>query len=95
MAYGTRGISINATLPGTTDTAFVRPPGIPDAAWAQFEKVYGPLNVEGLERVAEPAGIARAIPALTCDDFVHQAGASVPVDGRATTVRRMVAPPTN
>ncbi|MET8628014.1 SDR family oxidoreductase [Kitasatospora sp. NPDC004669] len=95
LAYGTRGIRINAMLPGTTDTAFARPPGIPDAAWAWFKKAYGPLNVEGLERMAEPAGIARAILALTCDDSVHQTGASGPVDGGATAGRRMVAPPTN
>ncbi|MER7578600.1 SDR family NAD(P)-dependent oxidoreductase [Kitasatospora sp. NPDC097691] len=95
LAYGTRGIRINAILPGTTDTAFVRPPGIPDAAWAQFKKAYGPLNVEGLERMAEPEEIARAILALTSDDFTYQTGASVPVDGGATAGRRMVLPPTN
>ncbi|MBD0674414.1 SDR family NAD(P)-dependent oxidoreductase [Streptomyces sp. CBMA156] len=95
LAYGTRGIRVNAILPGTTDTAFVRPPGIPDAAWAQFKKAYGPLNIEGLERMAEPEEIARAILALASEDFAYQSGASVPVDGGATAGRRMVLPPTN
>ncbi|MFJ9443383.1 SDR family NAD(P)-dependent oxidoreductase [Kitasatospora sp. NPDC101235] len=95
LAYGTRGIRVNAILPGTTDTAFVRPPGIPDAAWAQFRKAYGPLNIEGLERLAEPEEIARAILAPTSDDFAYQSGASVPVDGGATAGRRMVMPPTS
>ncbi|MBO1418010.1 SDR family NAD(P)-dependent oxidoreductase [Streptomyces sp. FH025] len=95
LAYGTRGIRINAILPGTTDTAFVRPPGIPDAAWERFKKAYGPLNIEGLERMAEPEEIARAILALTSDDFGYQTGASVPVDGGATAGRRMVLPPVN
>ncbi|MEU9041702.1 MULTISPECIES: SDR family oxidoreductase [unclassified Kitasatospora] len=85
----------NAVLPGTADTACVRPPGIPDAAWAQFKKAYGPLNVGGLERMAEPEEIARAILALTSDDFGYRTGASVPLDGGATAGRRMVLPPTN
>ncbi|WP_405362979.1 SDR family oxidoreductase [Kitasatospora sp. NBC_00085] len=93
LAYGPRGIRINAILPGTTDTAFVRPPGIPDADWARFKQAFGPLNVEGLERMAEPAEIARAILALASDDFAYQSGVSVPVDGGATAGRRMVLPP--
>ncbi|MBP0451623.1 SDR family oxidoreductase [Kitasatospora sp. RG8] len=93
LAYGPRGIRVNAILPGTTDTAFVRPPGVPDADWARFKQAFGPLNVEGLERMAEPAEIARAILALASDDFAYQSGASVPVDGGATAGRRMVMPP--
>ncbi|MBD0692156.1 SDR family oxidoreductase [Streptomyces sp. CBMA123] len=84
LAYGTRGIRIHAILPGTTGTAFVRPPGIPDAAWAAFRKAYGPLNTDGLERMPGPDAIARAIMALTSDDFGCQTCASAPVDGGAT-----------
>ncbi|MFI9365070.1 SDR family oxidoreductase [Kitasatospora sp. NPDC053057] len=93
LAYGPRGIRINAILPGTTGTAFIRPAGVPDGAWVQSKKAYGPLNIEGLERMAEPEEIVRAILALTSDDFGHQTGASVPVDGGATAGRRMVPPP--
>ncbi|MGW2377769.1 SDR family NAD(P)-dependent oxidoreductase [Kitasatospora sp. NPDC001683] len=93
LAYGTRSIRINAILPGTTDTTFVRPPGIPDPAWAKFKAAYGPSNIEGLERMAEPEEIARAILALTSDDFGHQTGASVPAGGGATAGRRMILPP--
>ncbi len=47
---------MNAILPGTTDTAFVRPPGIPDPDWEAFKAAYGPLNIEGIERMAMPPG---------------------------------------
>ncbi|MET9401155.1 SDR family NAD(P)-dependent oxidoreductase [Kitasatospora sp. NPDC002965] len=94
LAYGAQGIRINAILPGTTDTAFVRPPGVPDADWARFKRAFGPLNVEGLERMAEPEEIARAVLALASDDFSYQTGTSVLVDGGASAGRRMVLPPT-
>ncbi|MFJ8043606.1 SDR family NAD(P)-dependent oxidoreductase [Kitasatospora sp. NPDC096147] len=92
LAYGTKGIRVNAVLPGTTDTAFVRPPGIPDADWAAYRQAWGPLNVDGLERMADPAEIARAVLGLASDDFPYMTGASVAVDGGSTAGRRMVQP---
>ncbi|QCX74223.1 2,5-dichloro-2,5-cyclohexadiene-1,4-diol dehydrogenase [Streptomyces sp. YIM 121038] len=92
LAYGPHGIRVNAILPGTTDTAFVRPPGIPDADWAAYKKAFGPLNVDGLERMAEPQEIARAVLALASDDFPYMTGASVAVDGGSTAGRKMVRP---
>ncbi|PRX44528.1 NAD(P)-dependent dehydrogenase (short-subunit alcohol dehydrogenase family) [Prauserella shujinwangii] len=93
LAYGTHGIRINAILPGTTDTAFVRPPGIPDPDWERFKDAWGPLNVDGMERMAMPEEIASAVLALASDDFGYLTGASVPVDGGATAGRRMTMPP--
>ncbi|MFI9204338.1 SDR family NAD(P)-dependent oxidoreductase [Streptomyces sp. NPDC053048] len=93
LAYGTQGIRINAILPGTTDTPFIRPAGLSDAAWEQFKKAFGPLNIDGLERVAEPQEIARAVLALASGDFPYMTGASVAVDGGATAGRKMVQPP--
>ncbi|MFD0413445.1 SDR family NAD(P)-dependent oxidoreductase [Streptomyces sp. NPDC127108] len=92
LAYGPRGIRVNAVLPGTTDTPFVRPPGIPDADWAAYKKAFGPLNVDGLERMAEPEEIARAVVSLASDDFSYMTGASVAVDGGATAGREMIRP---
>ncbi|MER5865988.1 SDR family oxidoreductase [Kitasatospora sp. NPDC002040] len=92
LAYGTKGIRINAILPGTTDTAFVRPPGIPDAGWAAYKQAWGPLNVDGLERMAEPDEIARAVLGLASDDFPYLTGSSVAVDGGSTAGRKMIQP---
>lgn len=93
LAYGTAGIRVNAILPGTTDTPFVRPPGIPDDAWAKFKAAYGPLNIDGIERMAEPEEIANAVVGLAADGFRYLNGASVMVDGGATAGRKVVMPP--
>ncbi|MFF2847365.1 SDR family NAD(P)-dependent oxidoreductase [Streptomyces sp. NPDC058001] len=92
LAYGPKGIRLNALLPGTTDTPFVRPPGIPDAEWAKYKQAWGPLNVDGLERMAEAEEIARAVLGLASDDFPYMTGASIAVDGGATAGRKMIPP---
>ncbi|MFC9699977.1 SDR family NAD(P)-dependent oxidoreductase [Streptomyces sp. NPDC056943] len=92
LAYGPKGIRLNALLPGTTDTPFVRPSGIPDAAWAKYKQAWGPLNVDGLERMADAEEIARAVLGLASDDFPYMTGASITVDGGSTTGRRMIQP---
>ncbi|MGW7343846.1 SDR family NAD(P)-dependent oxidoreductase [Streptomyces sp. NPDC054854] len=92
LAYGPKGIRLNALLPGTTDTPFVRPPGIPDADWAKYKQAWGPLNVDGLERMGEAEEIARAVLGLASDDFPYMTGASISVDGGSTAGRKMVQP---
>ncbi|MFD7555585.1 SDR family NAD(P)-dependent oxidoreductase [Streptomyces sp. NPDC059835] len=92
LAYGPKGIRLNALLPGTTDTPFVRPPGIPDADWAKYKQAWGPLNVDGLERMAEADEIARAVLGLASDDFPYMTGASIAVDGGSTAGRKMIQP---
>ncbi|MEU9108790.1 SDR family oxidoreductase [Streptomyces xanthophaeus] len=92
LAYGPKGIRLNALLPGTTDTPFVRPPGIPDADWAKYKQAWGPLNVDGLERMAEAEEIARAVLGLASDDFPYMTGASITVDGGSTAGRKMIQP---
>jgi len=81
LDYGPRGIRVNAIAPGTTDTALVRPPGLPDAAWTAFKRAWGPLNVAGLGRMATPEEIARAVVALATDEFGYMAGSTVLVGG--------------
>ncbi|WP_410637088.1 SDR family NAD(P)-dependent oxidoreductase [Amycolatopsis sp. lyj-346] len=93
LDYGAKGIRVLSIDPGTTDTAFVRPPGIPDDQWAQFKQAWGPLNVHGLPRMAEPREIAAAVVALAAPDFAYLTGTSVLVDGGLGTGRPMVMPP--
>ncbi|MGW5648376.1 SDR family NAD(P)-dependent oxidoreductase [Saccharopolyspora sp. NPDC003752] len=93
LDYGTRGIRVNAILPGTTDTAFVRPPGIPDAVWPAFRDAWGPLNVSALERMAAPEEIARAVLAMAGDDFGYMTGSSVEVGGGPSRGGKMRMPP--
>ncbi|MBT2542877.1 SDR family oxidoreductase [Streptomyces sp. ISL-44] len=92
LAYGPKGIRLNALLPGTTDTPFVRPPGIPDADWVKYKQAWGPLNVDGLERMAEAEEIARAVLGLASDDFPYMTGASITVDGGSAAGRKMIQP---
>ncbi|MFJ4777946.1 SDR family NAD(P)-dependent oxidoreductase [Streptomyces sp. NPDC088762] len=92
LAYGPKGIRVNALLPGTTDTPFVRPPGIPDADWLKYKQAWGPLNVDGLERMADVEEIASAVLGLASDDFPYMTGASIAVDGGSTAGRRMIQP---
>lgn len=79
--YGTRGIRVNAIAPGTTDTALVRPAGLPDPVWDRFRDAWGPLNVSALERMARPQEIARAVVSLCTDEFAFMTGATVLVAG--------------
>ncbi|WP_131787268.1 SDR family NAD(P)-dependent oxidoreductase [Protofrankia symbiont of Coriaria ruscifolia] len=92
LDYGSKGIRINALLPGTTDTPLVRPPGLDDAVWEQFKKAWGPLNIGGLQRMAEPEEIARVVLALASDEFSYMTGSSVLVDGGATAGGRSIMP---
>jgi NAD(P)-dependent dehydrogenase (short-subunit alcohol dehydrogenase family) len=93
LDYGARGIRVLAVDPGTTDTRLVRPPGIPDDLWAQFKQAWGPLNVHGLPRMAEPKEIATAVVSLATPDFSYLTGAEILVDGGMSAGRPMTFPP--
>ncbi|HEY0509415.1 MAG TPA: SDR family oxidoreductase [Blastococcus sp.] len=93
LDYGAKGIRVLSIDPGTTDTRLVRPPGVPDDLWAQFKQAWGPLNVHGLPRMAEPREMATAVLALASPDFSYLSGTSVMVDGALSTGRPMTMPP--
>jgi NAD(P)-dependent dehydrogenase (short-subunit alcohol dehydrogenase family) len=93
LDYGTRGIRVLAVDPGTTDTRLVRPPGIPDELWAQFKQAWGPLNVYGLPRMAEPREIASAVVSLATSEFSYLTATEVLVDGGMSAGRPMTMPP--
>ncbi|GAB3434910.1 SDR family oxidoreductase [Flindersiella endophytica] len=93
LDYGTQGIRVNAISPGTTDTALVRPAGLPDAVWTAFKNAWGPLNVNALERMAEPEEIARAVLSLATDEFSYMTGSVVHVGGGPVSGGKMQMPP--
>ncbi|XVQ15317.1 SDR family oxidoreductase [Spirillospora sp. CA-255316] len=93
LDYGERGIRVNAIVPGTTNTPFVRPAGLSDAQWEEFRKAWGPLNVNALKRMAEPGEIAYAVPALATGEFSYMTGPSVEVAGGPPRGGPMRMPP--
>lgn len=93
LAYGKKGIRVNAIMPGTTDTPFVRLPGVSDADWERFKAAYGPLNISGMERMAMPDEIASAVLGLASNDFPYMTGTAVMVDGGDSAGRERVIPP--
>lgn len=93
LEYGGDGIRINAVLPGITDTAMIRPPGMDDATWKKAKTAIGQLNVDGLKRIAEPAEIAQAVLAMSTDELAYLTGAQLPVDGGITAGRPLQLPP--
>jgi NAD(P)-dependent dehydrogenase (short-subunit alcohol dehydrogenase family) len=92
LDYGAKGIRVLSVDPGTTDTRLVRPPGIPDDLWEQFKKAWGPLNVYGLPRMAEPREMATAVLALVSSDFGYLTGTSILIDGGMSAGRPMTIP---
>jgi NAD(P)-dependent dehydrogenase (short-subunit alcohol dehydrogenase family) len=93
LDYGGNGVRVLSIDPGTTDTRLVRPPGIADDVWANFKKAWGPLNVHGLRRMAEPQEMAAAMLALADPAFSYLTGESILVDGAMSTGRPMTMPP--
>lgn len=92
LEYGAQGIRVNAILPGITDTAMIRPPGLDDATWQRALAYLGQENVDGLKKVATPAMIAQAVLGLAGDEFAYLTGACVPVDGGIAAGRRLLVP---
>lgn len=88
LDYAGRNIRVNALLPGTVDTDFVRRLAgmmdIPDAAWAIGAKQWAKSNVPGLERMATPQEVANFALALASDEFPYMTGARMVIDGAAT-----------
>ncbi|MFI9561215.1 SDR family oxidoreductase [Nonomuraea endophytica] len=72
---------INAIAPGTTDTALVLPPSLPDAVWEAFKRAWGPRNASGLHRMASAEEIARSVLSLASAEFSYMAGSTVLVGG--------------
>lgn len=89
LDYGSQGIRINAILPGTTDTAFVRSvagmENMPDAAWKIGSSQWGQSNVKGLKRMATAQEIASFAVAMASPELTYLTGASLTADGGGGT----------
>lgn len=89
LDYGSRGIRINAILPGTTDTALVRGvagmESMPDAVWHIGAAQWGQSNVKGLKRMATAEEIASFALAMASPELTYLTGASLTADGGGGT----------
>jgi NAD(P)-dependent dehydrogenase (short-subunit alcohol dehydrogenase family) len=86
--YADRNIRINALIPGTTDTEFVRRVAgmmnAPDAVWEAAVSVWAKSNVAVAHRLARPEEIAAAALMMASDEFTFMNGAQIVVDGGKT-----------
>jgi NAD(P)-dependent dehydrogenase (short-subunit alcohol dehydrogenase family) len=86
--YAQKGIRVNALIPGTTDTDFVRRvagmENVPDAVWEATAALWARSHVPGLQRMAKPDEIAAFALALASDDFPYMTGAQMVIDGGKT-----------
>ncbi len=87
LDYASKGIRVNALIPGTTDTALVRRvahmEGAPDAVWELGAHEWGKHNIP-IGRMATPEEIAGFALALASDDFPFMTGAQMVIDGGKT-----------
>lgn len=87
--YADKGIRINALLPGTTDTEFVRRlagmTSMPDFAWKMGASQWAKSHVPGLKRMATAEEMAAAALMLASDDLPYLLGSSLVLDGGQST----------
>lgn len=88
LDYASKGIRINALIPGTTDTELVRRVAglehLPDAAWEFMAKQWAKSHVPGLGRMAKPEEIATFALVLASDEHPYMTGAQMVIDGGKT-----------
>ncbi|TDV37751.1 SDR family NAD(P)-dependent oxidoreductase [Actinophytocola oryzae] len=85
LDYASRGIRINALLPGTTDTAFVRrlagADNLPDSVWSTMAAVWARSHIPGLKRMAAPEEVATFAVTLASADFPFMTGSQLSILG--------------
>jgi NAD(P)-dependent dehydrogenase (short-subunit alcohol dehydrogenase family) len=88
LDYARHGIRVNALIPGTTDTPFIRRlsgmEDLPDAAWHVALAQWAKVHVPGLQRVATPEEIAAFAVTLASDDHPYTTGGQFVIDGGKT-----------
>ncbi|WP_245865885.1 SDR family NAD(P)-dependent oxidoreductase [Prauserella marina] len=85
LDYAADGIRINALLPGTTNTDFVRGTAgaldLPDAVWDTMAKTWAKSNVPGMRRMATADEVAAFAVTLTSTDFPFLTGSQLSLAG--------------
>jgi NAD(P)-dependent dehydrogenase (short-subunit alcohol dehydrogenase family) len=85
--YMSKGIRVNALIPGTTDTALVRRVAhmedVPDSVWEAAASANAKLHIP-MGRMATPQEVAAFALALASDDFPYMTGAQMVLDGGKT-----------
>jgi NAD(P)-dependent dehydrogenase (short-subunit alcohol dehydrogenase family) len=88
LDYAQQGIRINALIPGTTDTEFLRKAAnmenVPDAVWRVGLNQWVKSNVPGLGRLATAEEVAAFALTLASDDHPFMTGAQMVLDGGKT-----------
>ena len=89
LDYVSKGIRVNALIPGTTDTSLVRRAGhmedVPDPIWEAAASAYARLHIP-MGRMATPQEVAAFALALASDDFPYMTGAQMVLDGGKATL---------
>jgi NAD(P)-dependent dehydrogenase (short-subunit alcohol dehydrogenase family) len=88
LDYALQGIRVNALIPGTTDTPFLRKAAgmenAPDAIWRVGLNQWVKNNVPGLGRLATAEEIAAMALTLASDEHPFMTGAQIVIDGGKT-----------
>jgi NAD(P)-dependent dehydrogenase (short-subunit alcohol dehydrogenase family) len=88
LDYASKGIRVNALIPGTTDTALVRRAAgmedVQDSIWEVMASQWAKSHVPGLGRMATPEEIAAFALVLASDDHPYMTGAQMVIDGGKT-----------
>lgn len=86
--YADSNIRINALIPGTTDTDFIRNAAnmmnAPDPVWRAAVSAWAKSNVAVAHRLALPAEIAAVALMMASDEYTFMNGAQIVVDGGKT-----------
>jgi NAD(P)-dependent dehydrogenase (short-subunit alcohol dehydrogenase family) len=81
VEYGSRGVRVNAVLPGGTDTPMAREMCPDDAAISAVAKLHA------LGRIAAPAEIAQAVLFMASPEAAFVTGSAMRVDGGVSVFR--------
>jgi NAD(P)-dependent dehydrogenase (short-subunit alcohol dehydrogenase family) len=86
IAYGPKGIRVNAICPGSIDTPALELNFAGNPDWRQL------LSHAALERIGQPQEVANLVVWLCSDEASFLTGAAIPIDGGTSAFAVRVAP---